>query len=1052
MQKPQGGGNSLKLGVGTKFEREVWEEGREFFILHFSLSFILSVALLFGVNSAWAAADSHWNTSKVGGSEDSPYDIWVTENWDGAVGSGNQLHFAVSEKTYIESTSNTQVGNDFDVDSGDFVFIGPLYFLCYKSSQANATSSVVKKGDWTIGEWGFRLGSGSGTTVTFTNESGNVSITGERRDDSILSVASGENSTVTVVKEAGDWSVSKTFFIGNGAGSNGRFYNRGGNVSGMARYGVCLGSGAGTARDAYLEISGGRITNTGGSLCLGDGNNPGTSTVYVTGNGEYIAQAGSVFVGSRGASTLTIDQNGLVKASANGVQFCAETACVAGRDCFLNLNGGTLETKTVTYGSGSAAATFTFNGGTLKALQTGTLIAAHNNLTVAVGAGGGVVDNGGYDVTIAEDIGGTGGLTFTGAGTTTLSGANTYSGGTTVELGTTLATADETAKNTMLASLVIDGRAKLNPTDYTVFTYSAGGLTDADLANVSFTNCATGTTYKIVDGNKIVVTLAAATCVPKTTNTLKVFEGVTLADIEFAEFSSRMCGGYVNEQFHAVDAAEGYNKKSYYEGGKLSRIIVEFQVRDGSNTKCVVVEFRDDGSDVYATGLGAKYSSDAIGKVFYEYDGTWHGTDPNRNPENCYAETVNAPGYGVCDIRWTPGEKPAWTLDADKNWSDFEGYDSLDPDKTVSIYATGNYTLTMDVDATVAGIAITGVGGATLSVDSGKTLTVGDISGFGNILNNGTLVKTGDGIAAWPFNNASAGTTIISNGTLKVASKAGTAAGTDHTVHVNMGATFDANGVVDVNTKVILEEGAHFVNNKGGYINYNNGQTVSITLKGDATVTATGNFGLIGPGYNATTLDLGANTLTLDGSGKFWLCNTTINGTGVIAVNAGALDFANGRASTGNDCTISIGAGGTISMYADLTVKNFENGGSCIGTKKLTVKGMLTPGSAAIANLTLADCAKVKATGTAQVVSTTFSASGKITVDASEIDAQTLKAAGETGIPVLTVPTMKVPSGVFGEVSSAPIDGTRAKWVKDKVGTTSTLYLCKPTGLIVIIR
>ena len=137
-------------------------------------------------------------------------------------------------------------------------------------------------------------------------------------------------------------------------------------------------------------------------------------------------------------------------------------------------------------------------------------------------------------------------------------------------------------------------------------------------------------------------------------------------------------------------------------------------------------------------------------------------------------------------------------------------------------------------------------------------------------------------------------------------------------------------------------------------------------------------------------------------------------------------------------------------MYADLTVKNFENGGSCIGTKKLTVKGMLTPGSAAIANLTLADGATVKATGTAQVVSTTFAASGKITVDASEIDAQTLKAAGETGIPVLTVPMAQVPSGVNWPVSSEPIRDTRVKWVTN--GDTKTLYLAKPNGLILVVR
>ena len=464
------------------------------------------------------AADRHWDATKVGGSEASPYDIWATANWDGAVGAGNQLHFAVSEKTYIKSTSSTQVGNDFDVDSGDFVFIGPLYFLCYKSSQADATSSVVKKGDWTIKDYGLRIGSGSGTTVTFTNESGNVSITGSRNNDSILSVASGANSTVTVVKEAGDWSVSKTFFIGNGAGSTGRFYNRGGNISGMSLYGVCLGSGAGAARDACLEISGGRITNTGGHLCIGDGDNPGTSTVYVTGNGEYLAQAGYVFIGSRGASTLTIDQNGRVTASASGVQFCATTACVAGRDSFLNLNGGVLETTTVTYGSGAAAATFTFNGGTLKALQAGTLFAAHNNLAVKVGANGGTVDSADYDVTIEEDLddatGETGKLTFTGnGGTVRLTGAVNYTGRTYLNEQTHLVVADGAAKNAILSSglTVVRPEGVSAEGTYTLLSCADGtACTAADLASVKLGAGLDGATLSIVDG-AIVITAATRT-------------------------------------------------------------------------------------------------------------------------------------------------------------------------------------------------------------------------------------------------------------------------------------------------------------------------------------------------------------------------------------------------------------------------------------------------------------------------------------------------------------------------------------------------------------
>ena len=427
------------------------------------------------------AADRHWDATKVGGSEDSPYDIWTTANWDGAVGSGNQLHFSVSEKTYIKSTSNTQVGNDFDVDSGDFVFIGPLYFLCLKTTTANATVNVVKKGDWTIKGYQFYGGCSSGVKLTFTNESGDLTLTGT--------------------------STSSTFFLGNQPGADVKFYHRAGTLTSPG-YGVVLAAGSGNARTAYLEISGGTVKNTSSHLNIGDGNHAGSSEVYVTGNGEYIAQSGYVIVGKESAGTLTIDGNGRVSAPASGVRFCYAATCVSGRDSFLNLNGGTLETKSVDYGSGGAAATFTFNGGTLKALQGGTLIAAHNNFAVKVAANGGIVDTAGYDVTIAEDLddatGETGAMTFVGeGGTVRLTGAVNYTGMTYLGEQTHLVVADGTTKDAILSR----GLTVLRPVGvsaegtYTLLSCADGTpCTAADLASVTLGAGLSGATLSIVDG------------------------------------------------------------------------------------------------------------------------------------------------------------------------------------------------------------------------------------------------------------------------------------------------------------------------------------------------------------------------------------------------------------------------------------------------------------------------------------------------------------------------------------------------------------------------
>ena len=388
---------------------------------------------------------------------------------------------------------------------------------------------------------------------------------------------------------------------------------------------------------------------------------------------------------------------------------------------------------------------------------------------------------------------------------------------------------------------------------------------------------------------------------------------------------------------------------------------------------------------------------------------------------------------------------PAWELDADHlTWSSLvEKYGAPASDARVIIKADAAYTLTIDQDATIGELVFTGSGSVTLAVNSGCT-----------------LAKTGSGTALWSLDNASTGTISVNAGTLKVNSVTGT--GTSQTIRVKGGATFDLNGVGDVTVNVILEEGAFFVNT-GSDIGANTAQTVSITLEGNATVSTTsGDFGLIGPSYGATTLDLGEHTLTISGGKTFRLCKTTITGAGTINVVGGTLTQrgtssgdAGKQSSTGADCTLVIGSGTTLTIGTcqTLTVKNFTNTGT-INTSQngtLTVTGTLTPGNA-IKNLTLANGSTVKATGTAQTVSTTFSATGAITVDASEIDAQDLKDAGETGIDVLTVPVAFNPSGVTWNVAGAAIAGTRAKWRTDEGSSTKTLYIARPTGLMVIFR
>ena len=158
-------------------------------------------------------------------------------------------------------------------------------------------------------------------------------------------------------------------------------------------------------------------------------------------NNARVSPGMSIVVGNTAGGTLTLTNDVYVatgKYDTGGHITLSSESSQNGDPCFLNLFGGVLETRYVAHGSGSGLATVNFDGGTLKAQASVTLISAHNKLEVIVGPKGGTIDSAGEAVTIAEPLTGTGGMTFAGGGTVTLNSVPSYSGKTTVELGTSL--------------------------------------------------------------------------------------------------------------------------------------------------------------------------------------------------------------------------------------------------------------------------------------------------------------------------------------------------------------------------------------------------------------------------------------------------------------------------------------------------------------------------------------------------------------------------------------------------------------------------------------
>jgi len=383
-----------------------------------------------------ARANANW-IGGSGGSEAEPYDIWNAANWDGAIGSG-LLFLNVNSRTYLQSARDEQIAGDLTPESGDFVFTGPLRFLCFKGAAAGCAVSIVKRGDWTLtAKYHFYAANGEGSKFTMTNETGNVTI----QSTSCLYVAAGANSEAEIVNLAGDWTVPNTTFIGRGAGSTGRFVLNGGTFTASSWIAVG-GGGAG-----HLEVKVGEVKNTGQDLTVGD-QSAGTMTIESGGryssSSTYANLSTCVRVGGNGDGTLNVRGGEMYLGVASGaLGFCMLSGTATDGRVSIT-DGGLVTVPLIKHGEGSGTGTLTIDNGTIKAFEdSASFISAHDRLFVYVGAGGATFDANGHTVAICEplleDPGSPGGgITVKGGGMVSLAAGNTYAGTTTVEVGTAL--------------------------------------------------------------------------------------------------------------------------------------------------------------------------------------------------------------------------------------------------------------------------------------------------------------------------------------------------------------------------------------------------------------------------------------------------------------------------------------------------------------------------------------------------------------------------------------------------------------------------------------
>ena len=253
-------------------------------------------------------------------------------------------------------------------------------------------------------------------------------------------------------------------------------------------------------------------------------------------------------------------------------------------------------------------------------------------------------------------------------------------------------------------------------------------------------------------------------------------------------------------------------------------------------------------------------------------------------------------GNGITPCAWTNAAGGAWSNPS--NWSC--GYTPLSPDG-VDITLAGNYTVTVDVNATINDLQLgKATGTQTLIIPPGSTLT----------LNSGSLVVPGGDIDL-------SGGTLAGPGTLTI----------------NTGATFNwSGGIVGGSGALILQPNAvttvsgaatkildgRFVKNHGslvingsGSIQFQNNATLInhwvIDLQTDAGFSLGGGGGLL-------TNELGSNFKKTSATGLSTVATVFNNKSGAVNVFSGTLSLAGGGQHTGNfnaasGATLAFGGG-----------------------------------------------------------------------------------------------------------------------------------------------
>ena len=247
----------------------------------------------------------------------------------------------------------------------------------------------------------------------------------------------------------------------------------------------------------------------------------------------------------------------------------------------------------------------------------------------------------------------------------------------------------------------------------------------------------------------------------------------------------------------------------------------------------------------------------------------------------------------------------------------------------VVLNATGT-TITMDAEASVALSMASAAEFATI-LDK-EDITLSSIAGP----NSGkSLIFSADGhTITVQGNNTFKGNLVVDKGTVKLDAggskkvlgefngnhaKGLAAPAPDKTITINEGGIIDLNGKADL-TYVYTLNGGSLVNN-GAVISSTSMQTVGLILEADSSIGGTGDFYLLGPGYDNTFVTLNNHKLTKTGTNSVGFRNTNVT-EGIIEVKQGNIAFIDGdNSSLAADIVLDGGSiSGTVRSAGEISI------------------------------------------------------------------------------------------------------------------------------------